>query len=82
MNDGDGMNLQAMTTSGPFDVVPPSYPYLAFMYSGKPRVGLAVCDDDRPGTDNLVVITLDGIRTFKKSNMVSVRNVTTIEVSR
>lgn len=55
------------------------YPrWIACFYNGKPRVGLDLGDDQRPGTRNRVVITLDGIRTFKTAQMFDLRDVTTI----
>ena len=40
------------------------------VYNGKPRFGLDLGDDERPGTNNRVVLTLDGIRTLNKDKCV------------
>lgn len=48
---------------------------MACVYNGKPRFGLDMGDDERPGTNNRVVLTLDGVRTFNKDKCVSWREV-------
>lgn len=65
-----------MTT---YYVLPPKVRYIACTYNGKPRVGLELGDDSRTNK-NLLVATLDGYRTFRKDAMMSVRDVTTLEV--
>lgn len=47
--------------------------WIKCVYNGKPRFGLDMGDDERPGTNNRVVLTLDGIRTFDKDKMVGLR---------
>lgn len=59
-------------------VEPTNYRWIACVYNGKPRIGLDLGDDSRPGTNNRVVLTLDGIRTFKKDGMIGLRDVTTL----
>lgn len=56
----------------------PTERWLKFDYNEKPRLGLDMGDDERPGTDNLCVHTIDGFRTFKKGQMVRVKDATTV----
>ena len=62
-------------------VIAPRIRWIACMYDGKPRAGLDLGSDPRPGTENLMVRTPDGIRTFRKDKILSLRDVTTFEVS-
>lgn len=39
--------------------------WFKFEYDGKERGGLAIGPDTRPGTNNIVCLTVDGVRTFK-----------------
>jgi hypothetical protein len=48
--------------------------WLTFMYSDQTRMGYALGPDLRPGTNNLVVLTPDGTRTFNVSKMTQVVN--------
>lgn len=59
-------------------VEPPSNRWLQLEYNDKIRIGLDMGDDARPGSNNRVVITLDGIRTFNKDLMENVEDVTTL----
>ncbi len=67
-----------MNGIGPFYAIAPDNRYLSFIYNDKPRVGLALGPDTRPGTNNLACATLDGIRTFKQSKMFDIQDVTTV----
>ena len=54
--------------------------WLTFKYSDKERSGLAIGPDTRPGTNNVVVLTRDGVRTFNAQKMKDVVNETVIVV--
>lgn len=41
----------------------------SFTYNGKPRLGIYLGEDSRPGTDNRMYYTLDGLRSFKRTNI-------------
>jgi hypothetical protein len=57
-------------------VEPTPVRWLACNYNGKSRVGLDLGDDKRPGTNNRVWRTLDGIRTFNKTKIKDIVDVT------
>lgn len=42
---------------------------LHFTYNGKPRRGIDLGNDSRPDTNNRMVFTLDGLRSFKKDRI-------------
>jgi len=42
---------------------------ITFVYNAKPRLGVDMGDDNRPGTNNLMVLTEQGIKAFNKSKM-------------
>jgi hypothetical protein len=51
-------------------LTPPQTPQIVrFVYNMKPRLGVDMGDDERPGTNNLMVLTADGIRAFTKTKM-------------
>lgn len=64
-----------MTTTGPSNSSVDGLTWVTLVYNGKPRFGLDMGDDERPGTNNRVVLTLDGVRTFDKDKCVSWREV-------
>ena len=43
-----------------------TFPWVEFIYNDKPRCGLYVGDDTRPGTDNMMVQTVEGVRAFSR----------------
>ena len=43
--------------------------WLSFRYNDEVRNGLVIGPDTRPGTNNVVCCTADGIRTFKVEKM-------------
>lgn len=47
-----------------------------FEYDGKPRLALVMGPDTRPGTNNLICLTPDGVRAFKPEKMANLRDVT------
>lgn len=61
-----------------YTIEPPRIRWLKFNYSGRPRMGLEVGDDPRPGTNNLMVATTEGFRTFNKDGMIGVTDATTL----
>jgi len=48
--------------------------WLRFQYKETERIGYAIGPDLRPGTNNLVVLTPDGTRTFTVTKMTEVVN--------
>lgn len=49
---------------------PPVMPeVVTFVYNAKPRLGVNMGDDQRPGTNNLMVLTNEGIKAFNKAKM-------------
>ena len=48
--------------------------WLRFQYKLTERIGYAIGPDLRPGTNNLVVLTPDGTRTFNVDKMLNVVN--------
>lgn len=52
--------------------------WITLMYDGKCRSGLAIGPDLRPGTNNVVVLTADGVRTFKCEKMENIVNETVL----
>lgn len=49
-----------------------------FDYNGKPRMGLVIGPDTRPGTNNAVILTEEGVRMYKYSKMENIINETTV----
>lgn len=58
--------------------IAPDNRYLSFLYSNKPRIGLDLGRDPRPGTKNRIFMTLDGLRTFHRAKMFDIVDVTTL----
>jgi hypothetical protein len=52
--------------------------WMTFLYDGKARGGLIIGPDTRPGTNNVVCLTADGVRAFKVSKMEEVVDETTL----
>lgn len=80
MNNSTGQSNQATTTIGPSLclVEAPTQRWIKCLYNGKPRIGLDMGPDPREGTNNRIIITLDGIRTLNVDKMVDVKDVTTV----
>lgn len=74
------ISIPQMTRMFSFDVLADNFRYITCTYHGKPRVGLDLGDDTRPGTSNRVIITLDGIRTLKKDKMIALEDITTLVI--
>jgi hypothetical protein len=54
--------------------------WFRFDYNNKPRLGLVIGPDTRPGTNNVVCLVPGGIKTFNVKKMEKVSNETTIIV--
>lgn len=52
--------------------------WFRFLYKGEERYGLAIGPDTRPRTNNTVMLTDKGVRTFTLSKMENIVNETTV----
>lgn len=58
---------------GPEPTIIPHLTIHTFEYNGKPRTGIDLGRDTRPGTTNRMYYTYDGMRSFKEENITDLK---------